>query len=400
MKPQLLFVTDHLPFPADLDGSTVINGNLLPWLSETFSIHYCCLENAHANKGAIEETQRYVESLHIARPDNPSGPILGLRKLGRFLLGQPHETEPVASRELRQTVIGLQRDNRIAAAWIDLHYHAPLIDCLEVPAIISPHDARPLLYETFAASRANRLAGLYYRLHARVLRRYEQRYFSRFDRILYVSGKDADYAATYLPATSIMAIPNGFDTRRMKAPTAIADPSSPRLVFSGNLDYKPNRDAAAFLCRDFMPAFLDSFPRARLTIVGNVDERWQEVYQSEATEFTGHVPDVVEELSRHDLYLCPLTSGAGFKNKILDAIAAGLPVIGTPISFDGMVFNQGKDVLICGTASLRQEVARLLESDTSRQMAAHAQDTLREHYSWESIAKRYIDTVHEVLGKS
>jgi len=401
VKKELLFITDSLPFPVGRNGSTTINGNLLPFLAEEFDVHYCCLNDDQLNEALVRETKQYVKSLHLVEPRWRAPMVSWLAKIIRFLVLKPHETVAVASNEMKQVIDRLEAEGSIDVIFADLHFYAPLVSNSGLPKLVSPHDSRALLYASFREAATQPLAALYYRIHSWVLKRFEARTFNSFDRVLFVSARDADYASDYIASEKIQVIANGVDLSSLQTPVCRKPGEPMNLVFSGKLDYKPNLDAVDYLCKRLLPELLKRIPDLHLTIVGDnsgYDWRSASAAVPGTLTFTGYVENIVEELGRHSLYICPLSSGAGFKNKVLDAVAAGLPLIGSAMSFDGMVFNDGEDILVTDLENMVENIVRVAaDADGAHAMACRAQEKLLDNYRWSAIAEQYIRVINDTI---
>jgi glycosyltransferase involved in cell wall biosynthesis len=112
---------------------------------------------------------------------------------------------------------------------------------------------------------------------------------------------------------------------------------------------------------------------------------------SEGIEVTGRVPDVRPYLEQATLFVCPLRFGAGIKNKVLEAMAMGKPIVATRLSADGIGLIEGEHVLYGSSAEmLGAAVLRLLHDNDLRQRMAQANRRLIEtRFTWERVADQY-----------
>jgi glycosyltransferase involved in cell wall biosynthesis len=107
-------------------------------------------------------------------------------------------------------------------------------------------------------------------------------------------------------------------------------------------------------------------------------------------DVTGRVPDVQPYLAQSTVFVCPLRMGAGLKNKVLEALAAGIPVVATPLSFDGINTEHGRDALVAEVNTMADLVISLLKNpDLQRQLAHNGRRLLEECYSWGHVASEY-----------
>lgn len=132
------------------------------------------------------------------------------------------------------------------------------------------------------------------------------------------------------------------------------------VVFVGNFNHRPNVDAALHLVGDVMPLVWATCPDIGLTIVGTNPPPAVRQLADERVTVTGHVPHTRPYLDAARVSVAPLRYGAGMKGKVGEALAAGLPVVTTPIGAEGMGLEDGVHALIADTAAeLAASVVRL-----------------------------------------
>ena len=159
----------------------------------------------------------------------------------------------------------------------------------------------------------------------------QERHFSRrADHNVFVSPVDAAVHARYA-RTPTRTVGNGI--REHFAPAA--RPRDPdRLIFTGAMDFPPNHQAAVWFIRHVLPRVVAAAPSVRFVVAGSGPLPELRALAGEHVEVTGYVNDMRAEMARSALYVAPLVSGSGFKNKVVEALAAGLNVVGTTMAFE------------------------------------------------------------------
>ena len=131
-------------------------------------------------------------------------------------------------------------------------------------------------------------------------------------------------------------------------------------------------------------------PEAKLWLVGNAPPASLAALAGEHVTVTGRVPDVRPYLARAAVFVSPLRLGAGIKNKLLEALAMGCPVVATPLSVDGIDVADGREALIGdGDALVEATVRALQDADLRRALSENGRALVEARYSWMRVAELY-----------
>jgi glycosyltransferase involved in cell wall biosynthesis len=256
------------------------------------------------------------------------------------------------------------------------------------PTIITPYESYSLYLRRLIAqiSTADDWH-LALRAASYFVRRYEHFMFTPYRRTTVVSQHDKDELLTNNPALKIDVIPNGVDVYEFR-PRPVK--RIPALLFLGNYEYLPNVDAAKRLATEIFPAVKALVPNLRLWLVGNAPPPELSALANDSIRVTGRVPDVRPYLARAAAFVSPLQLGAGIKNKILEALAMGCPVVATPLSVDGIDVTPGEDVLLADSAEMVESVIRLLtDADLQQRLSTNGAHLIQSRYSWDHVAEMY-----------
>ncbi len=244
----------------------------------------------------------------------------------------------------------------------------------------------------------------------RRVRAVERRAIERSRLILACSEADAEaFADRYgAPRPRIRLVPNGVDCRQIRPPTeaerlaarrelGIGD--EPFLVFVGS-NYAPNLNAADFIARALAPAL----PEARLAIVGGVglmlEERRGRAALPPNVELWGFVdrPRLTVAYRAADLALNPMAHGSGTNIKMLDYMAAGLPIVATAIGARGLAGEARRHWREATLEEFVPAIRSLLADEaTRRELAAHARELAEARYDWRLIAADLAEALVELV---
>jgi polysaccharide biosynthesis protein PslH len=267
------------------------------------------------------------------------------------------------------------------------------------PAVLGALDAWHVNVEARALV-ADGMRGRLLRAEAGRVRRFEAEEYGRFARVVVVSPQDREALLSVNPKLSISVIPNGVDTTFF-APGSEARRNSSGIAFTGVMSYAPNVLAAEFLAREVFPLVQERHPAARLALVGRAPtDRVRALHDLEGVEVTGEVPDLRPWLLRSGAYACPMLSGTGIKNKLLEAMACACACVVTPLALQGLHVEDGREVIVGTSAKeLACGVLRVLEDPVCRDELGHAarRYVLSEH-NWGAAARAYASVYEDVLA--
>ena len=172
------------------------------------------------------------------------------------------------------------------------------------------------------------------------------------------------------------------------------------LLFVGNFCHAPNLGGLRFLVQRVMPALRAKRPSAELLVAGAYPGAEVEALcQKPGVHLLGMVPEIRELLARYALLLCPIFSGSGVRVKILEAFAAGIPVISTPLGVEGLEVVHGRELLLASNA--RQFVSAIMEvlEDPQRgeALARRARRSIEQRWDTNVVLERLQHAYWEIL---
>lgn len=223
-------------------------------------------------------------------------------------------------------------------------------------------------------------------LHAAANVVYERVFRACYDRVWVVSPTDRTAVKLFAGCRNVDLIPNGVDADYYQPLRETGLPNS--CVFWGRLDFDPNVDALEWFIGRVWPAILQRTPQARFAVFGfNPRPRVKELAQAPGVELHQDLPDLRQEVSRRQVVVLPFVSGAGIKNKLLEAAALGMPIVGTRRALSGTKGQAA--VRVCHSpADWAFALARLWQSSQERQeLGASARHWVTRHHTWAAAAE-------------
>jgi glycosyltransferase involved in cell wall biosynthesis len=246
---------------------------------------------------------------------------------------------------------------------------------------------------------ASILRRIYMRRAAAQLRKIERGLLDSCDLHLTVSERDRDELLTMQPTARVSAIENGVDVSRFDSlfhsgRSAEAWSERNRLLFVGNLDYSANVDAVNYFATEIWPRVRQQLPRITLTIAGrNPPPKIKALGANPAIDVTGTFPDVRPYYASAFASIVPLRVGCGTRLKILESMAAGVPVVSTSIGAEGLEAVPGVHLNIADSPfEFGEQVIRLRNDlEWSHKISSAARALAERVYDWRVIGARLVE---------
>jgi polysaccharide biosynthesis protein PslH len=218
--------------------------------------------------------------------------------------------------------------------------------------------------------------------------RWERRVLAQASRIVAVTDSDARALAALSGGRPTTVVPNGVDTRAFAA--VRPEPAACSILFVGNFEYAPNVDAVAWLLDDILPRVWQQQPQARLLLCGHaMPAAWRERWRDARIDWLGYVDHLPSVQARASVFVAPLRFGGGSKLKVLEAMAAGLPVVSTAQGLSGLSAVNGVHALEAADAhGLASALVQMLaQPGQAAQIGEAGRRFVVEGFDWEASAR-------------
>ena len=386
--PHLLLISRCPPWPLHL-GDRLIVWHLARELARRgWVIDLLAFANQREDHDDVDHYRAHFGE--VALFDEPArNPSTLLRRLllpgARFPLQAEGVASPDMWRAIGRQVTGKDYDCAHFFGGIQVGEYRHAVG--ELPTLITPYESYSLYLRRALDAQGGPAPGI--RLRRLLARRFESWMYAPFGRRVVVSERDRAELRRLNPALEWEVIPNGVDAEHFRPAAEAREAAS--LLFTGNFAYEPNVDAALWLARDLVPRLRREHPELQLWLVGNAPPDSLRALAGERIKVTGRVPDLQPWLARATLYVSPLRMGAGIKNKVLEALATGCPLLATPLSADGIAIEHGRHAWLAERRDFPAALRSLLADAALRERLALAGRQLVEsRYSWRQVAERYV----------
>ena len=387
-RPSVLAVTSQLPWPLDRGGH-LRTFHLLRALATAYRVRLIAptgAPDAHAAealRGAgiellqvrVARRRQAAEVLRVARAAVAAEP---------YVLYRRHRWRAV--RAALRAAISLDPPDVCYLDHLDSFVYAD--DCGQTPLVIDLHNVYSELTARTAEEQRSWMLRQFLRREASALARMEQKAVAASRVAMAVSERDQRYYSN-LGARAVYLAPNGVDCGAYASLPEARRSGPPTILFVGAMSWAPNAAAARFLTTEVLPRVRAEVPGARLRIVGrDAGPEVQALARHAGVEVTGAVPDVLPHLADAYVMAVPLEAGGGTRLKILEAFAAGVPVVSTPVGAEGLDVIHGRDLWLAPRARFAEAVVRVLTHPIrAAELAAHARELVVQRYDWSSIGR-------------
>lgn len=397
----ILFLAHRVPFPPDR-GDKIRSHHVLKALAELGPVHVGCFAETDADRAAQSELARVAATWCMPTRSKPL-PLAGIEAILR--------REPVSLTAFRHPALAQWVTRTVERQDIDTIYVFSGQMGQYVPRGWNGHllvdlvDVDSAKFEAYA--REKRLPAKWIDAReARLLSREEARLAGAAERTFLVSDAEAALLESRLPAGSharVVALGNGidalaFDPSRVEPHPALSKPG-PHFVFTGQMDYKPNVDAALRAIRRIMPRIRAARPDAQFHVVGRAPVReLVACHGVDGTNVWGEVPDVRPFLAAADVVLAPLAIARGVQNKVLEAMAMARAALVTSGVATGLPGKPGEHLAVADNdeALARCALALLAEPERAEAMGQAARRLVVETLSWQAV----LASLPEHLGRA
>lgn len=265
---------------------------------------------------------------------------------------------------------------------------------LNVPVVWDSVDCISYLFEQASAQSRSLFGRLITSLDLKRTRRFEGWLAGQFDHSIITSVVDKQALLDLVPenvdAKPIDVLPNGVDWDYFGEGEQLPrDPAT--IIFSGKMSYHANITMVMYLVNEIMPLIWVKRPDTKLLIVGkDPPKKVRLLGQHPAISVTGTVPDLRPYLRQATVAIVPLVYGAGFQNKVTEAMACGTPVVTTPKTLMAMSAVPGKDLLVAETpAEFANRVLDLFgQPALAYRIGQEGKKYVKDNHHWTGIAER------------
>ncbi len=373
---KIFVLLSRVPYPIE-KGDKLRAFHQIRCLSKNNDIVLCALSDSPVHPDAIKILSEFCSEVHII-PIRKAGMVFNVMKA--FLNGMPMQVGYFYRSSARKKIESLIKNCNPDHVFCQLIRVSEYVKQVNVPKTLDYQDIFSMGVKRRAETTSS-LMSLFFKMEYKRLEHYEHDIFGSFDHKTIISLPDRDLLP-HPSRSEVVIIPNGVDH----------DYFSPRLkqktydiVFTGNMGYPPNIDAARFIAEDIFPLVLKQVPGATLLIAGATPHARVQALQSRQITVTGWLPDIRDSYASSRIFIAPMRIGTGLQNKLLEAMAMKIPCITSALANQALGAAENTEILLGSNArEYADHIIRLLQDESyARTLAEKGHAFVKRVFSWE-----------------
>ncbi|NIJ20489.1 sugar transferase (PEP-CTERM/EpsH1 system associated) [Sphingomonas naasensis] len=377
----ILFLAHRVPFPPDR-GDKIRSFHMLRHLAARGRVHLAAFAD-DARDMDRPELAALTASRAIVRRSKPQI-VAGLQALAS---GRPLSLTAFDHAAMRRVVAEMLAREDIDTIFVFSSQMAQYLPAEPGARVIMDFvDMDSAKFAAYAEEAKGAMRWLYAR-EAGLLQGFEQAVAARADASLFVSDAEAALFRGATGAERVEAIENGIDTALFDPAAAFApvEAGEALIVFTGQMDYRPNIEAVSWFVEAILPRVRVAHPEARFAIVGrNPGEAVKALARHDGVTVTGEVADVRGWLAAAAVVVAPLKLARGIQNKVLEAMAMARPVVASSAAAEGI--DHDGTIAVGATAADLEEAVNTLLSDREHaaRLGREARARVIARYGWDA----------------
>lgn len=387
MGKRILYLTTRLPYPV-VGGDRLRMYNILKQLKLLgYEVTLISLVTQDDDiRGAMEHNEFYSKLITV--PFNRKMAYLYAAKA--VFNDKPFIVEYFYSREMQKVVDNLLKKENFDIITGYMIRIAPYLEKYKDENIIIDFvDAVSMMYQR----RIKNVQSLWDKFKIGIeyikVKNYEKKCTKIFKMQTVISQTDKDYIEKFVKKSNIKIVGNGVDTEYYKPVDSLKEN---KICFVGSMQYIPNSEAAIYFATKVFPLVKKSIPDAKFKIIGANPRKdlFEAVKGVEGVEITGKVDDVREYMKDCKVSVCPVKIAGGIQNKILEAMAMGIPVLTTPEGAEGIGANEDILEVANSDEEYAKKVIQIMQDEfLQKEIGYNSRNFVLNNFSWTKVGDKW-----------
>jgi len=374
---KIFVLLSRVPYPIE-KGDKLRAFHQIRCLAKHNEIILCALSDSAVHPDAINELNKFCSEVHIIPIRKPG---MAWNVIRAFLNGNPLQVGYFYRCHAQKKIDSLIKKSNPDHIFCQLIRVSEYVKNSAIPKTLDYQD----IFSMGAKRRAETssfLMKIPFLMEYTRLLRYENMIFAKFDNKTIISQPDRDLLP-HSARNEVAIIPNGVDHAYF---TPVKGVKSYDVVFTGNMGYPPNIDAARFIAEEIFPLVLKQFPAAKLLLAGATPHARVQALQSDNITVSGWMADIRDSYASSRIFIAPMRIGTGLQNKLLEAMAMEMPCITSDLANQALGAEQNVEILIGSNAGeYAEHIIKLLNDQKYADTLAHnGHSFVKKVFSWEN----------------
>jgi glycosyltransferase involved in cell wall biosynthesis len=394
---KILIVTSKIPYPPHR-GDRLKIYNICRLLLKNNNIKILTFYRNEAELKDVEILKQNgfdIEAISLAFYKS----VLNLNKAA--FSSMPMQVSAFYSKQMHKKISELTAKENYDVVYFHLLVIAQYLDAVKnknILKVLDFTDAISLYLERYLEFISNPLKRIIYKIELNKTIKYEN-IAKKFDTLFVCSDADRIYLMQKQKNTNIQLLLNGVDLETFSY--VKTEPEENRIIFVGNMEYFPNIDAVFYFSNEIFPLIKKKRPSARFYIVGKGASKKVRDLQSDSIVVKGFVDNLQKEYLISKVNVAPIRLGAGFPNKIIEALVLGVPTVASKTSFEGLPDELKEFVLPADNPEdFADKVINVLQDDKFKiKLIEEGINRIRETLNWEKIVGEFENYLESKIAK-
>lgn len=379
-KKRLAIIASRFPYPLN-KGDKLRLFHQLKFLADHFEIYLFAINEENLNLSEQEVVRNLCTEVELFNLNSFQKAV----GIGNSLFkGEPIQVGYFYSRSIATKIKERLKQKKIDITYCQLSRTAKYGNLFEGPVVFDYQDCFSKNYER-AYNNSTGLKKWFYKREWKSMQFYEKKINEDFEIKTIISA--FDQTSLPFPADKIQVIPNGVDATYYK-PRHVEKEYD--VLFSGNLNYQPNVDAALNIIENIYPILKRKKENIKIGIAGNTSNSQILKANNDNIIVSPQVSDMRAMYAKTRIYIAPLFTGAGLQNKLLEAMSMGIPCIATHITNLSLKATDNVSIIeVKNNEELAEAITDLLEeSEKQKRVGLQGQKFVHQSYSWDTANEK------------
>ena len=381
---KILFLANRVPYPP-YRGDKLKIFNLARRLKDRHELHLLTFAQTQEDLSYKTELEKIFKEVHFVYLPKWKSAVNCMQGLWD---AKPLQVLYFQSKELQQQLDKMIAVHKYDAVHVQHLRMSPyLAGRKDIPRILDLPDAFSLYWERRKLVKRSMLTTIFENIEQGRVLKYEG-ILKEYNLALACSAEDIAYLEKTHHTANLRLLPNGVDLETF-APRDHDYSHNKTILFTGNMDYAPNVDAVGYFTETILPLIKAKCPDVKFIIAGQRPVPKVTALASDNVIVTGFIKDLAATYNSASVVVAPLRFGAGTQNKVLEAMAMGVPVVCSHIGFGGLGIKSGEGAIMqTDPVAFANSVTELLSSEQMRRSVGETgMRIIKTRFDWDIIAQ-------------